>query len=225
MASFPVIETTNTSVLDTAGTSHTINLPTGISAGDLLLIFFATSNYWGKSSGTLTDPSGFTRLGTGGDGGGFDDSGMTVLYKVATGSEGATIGATTSANVASSHTTWRISNYTGTPFISTFDSGSGDPNPPALTPAGGAKDFLWIAVGAWKDSPGVTAYPTDYNDNQSTLSSSGGQKASHALATLSLNTTTQDPGVFNISDNRKVACTVALAGAPAAAFVHKMTMF
>jgi len=206
---FPTVAATNTST-GGPGTTHTISLPAGIVSGDLLIIFFTTAQYWGKL-GTLTDPSGWTRLGTAGDGGGFDDAGLTVFYKVATGSEGSTVDVGTTSSVRSAHISLRITGPCGTPQISTFDTGSGDPNPPSLTPSGGARDYLWIAAGSVKGtSQSVSAYPTNYTGNNLFKDNPGGEGTNAMVATRQLNATSEDPGTFDVTNDRKVACTVAV---------------
>jgi len=56
---YPTVETTNYGHDDSiSGTSHTVNLPSGISASDLLLIFF------GLYTSSVNTPSGLSTLRT-----------------------------------------------------------------------------------------------------------------------------------------------------------------
>src|SRR5215472_3753213 len=55
---FPVVAATNTSAVSSNATSHTVNLPSGITSGDLLLIFFGDSLNGGASTTTITGWTG-----------------------------------------------------------------------------------------------------------------------------------------------------------------------
>lgn len=55
---FPVIETTNKSSTNTAGTSHTVSLPSGIASGDLILILMVI----GSTAATLNAHADYTEL-------------------------------------------------------------------------------------------------------------------------------------------------------------------
>lgn len=138
--SFPVVEATNESATTSAGTSHTINLPTGIVAGDLLLIFLGK----GSVAATIDALAGWTEL--------LDENqarGGYVAYRWADGTEGATIDLTSSASTKSASVAYRISGAenpaTQAPEVSSVGTGTSNaPNPNSLSPAGGAKDYLWL---------------------------------------------------------------------------------
>lgn len=214
---FPTVETTNTSAetSDVQGeTDHTVSLPTGITADDLLLIFAGLEN----ANGTIfSDPSGFTKLfeDNFGDLTG-RDSRLVIWYKKATGSEGSTVAFQYDAISKSAHISYRISGAddpgTGqapeAAAVATGDSTS--PNPPSLTPTGGAKDYLWIAAASADDnnSPTVSGFPTNYSNG---LSSRDLSDATCMTAERQLNASSEDPDSFTISGAAKwPATTVAV---------------
>ncbi len=75
---FPVVETTATSATATAGTNHVVTLPSGIAAGDLIVICMSI----GSTAATLNTHADYTEL--------LDESaaaGLKVLYREAAGGE------------------------------------------------------------------------------------------------------------------------------------------
>ena len=96
----PVVESTATSSSDSGTASHTVNLPSGIVSGDLLLVVFATDN-----GQTVTWPAGWESI--------FTKSVSRVVLDVgvrdADGNEGSTITVTTSGPDESASTSYRIS--------------------------------------------------------------------------------------------------------------------
>lgn len=194
---------------DTVGTEHTINLPTGIGSGDLLLVFFASDG-----DPTIAFPGGWTKL---------FEKGRSFLvkfgawYRVADGGEGASITVTTTASEGTAHTSYRITGYSGTPEVGTAATGvTANPNPPNLTPTWGAKDTLWFAVCGYDTNKTVTAYPTNHTNGRNDYSD-GGSGCGVGSARRELNAVSEDPGTFTLSGSDQwVANTVAIqpAGAP-----------
>jgi hypothetical protein len=187
---------------DTTGTSHTVYLPSNISSGNLLLVFFSI---YVSSVPTITFPGGWTQL--------YNTTYSTYVrsgawYRVADGTEGATITVTTSTNASSAHTSYLLTQYSGTPEGAAATGSSAAPDPPNLTPSWGAKDTLWFAVcgtGAFGGS--VTSYPTNYADGKLYLYTSGG----NATAIRQLNAASENPGAFTLSSSAFwVAGTVAI---------------
>ena len=204
---FPQVEDTNTSSEDANTTSHTISLPANISSGDLLVIFFATDgdNY-------VSDWDGFTEL--------FNDSqgayvSLSVAYKKAVGTEGATITVTTRYNESSSHISFRISGHED-PSVQALEvsagaksAGSVNPDPDSLTPTGGAKNYLWFAVEANDYTRSVTVYPLP--DNNINKVGGGQYNCGVGVCSDELNQASLDPGTFTISTSEQwIACTVAI---------------
>lgn len=135
----PTVAGTNESAVTTAGTTHTVNLPTSIAAGDLLIVLFGHAQ-----AVTLNSLAGWNEL--------VDDgvaNGIGVLWRRADGTETGsppTISVGTSGSTKSCHISYRISgaNNTSAPAISTVATGtSAAPDPTTCNP-GTSKDRLWI---------------------------------------------------------------------------------
>lgn len=201
---FPTVVNTNTSVTTPASTTHTVSLPASIVAGNLLMIFFATADI-----PSITTPANWNLLRNKQEtlGGTTQQS---IFYKVATGSEGATVSITTGTSFRSAHATYQISDYSGNPQASTGASGiTGNPNPDTLTPSGGSQDYLWIVCGTCR-SQTFSSAPTNYT-NLVTIATSS--QVAVGTARRSLNASSEDPGNFTITggDNEWTAVTVAVS--------------
>lgn len=151
---FPVVQSTNTSNNSTSTTSHTVNLPSGIQSGDLLLMFI---RYSGADSANLTI-SGWTATGTGGM------SIFPTFYRVADGTEGSTQAFSTSSSLRSAHITYRISGFDEDDFIASALGAAGSFDPPNLTTGWGAVDTLWIPVIFGNSNGEIDTAPTDYTN-------------------------------------------------------------
>lgn len=187
---FPVVEATNTSIESVATTSHVVALPAGIVSGNLLLVHFASAN---GDSGTGT-PTGWTKYQD-------YDAGATItavsFYRQADGGEGVTLTVTTTASVQSAHNSYRISGHvnpaTQAPQVGALTVGNDTaPDCLALTPTGGAKDYLWIPVTYGRDAE-ITAAPTNYTN---LLNAAGASNAHCGSARRELNAASEDPGAF-----------------------------
>lgn len=199
---FPVVAATNTSTVDTVTTSHTVALPAGIASGDLLIVLFATENL------TLTWPSGWTSFLDVNNGGK-----LAAAYRVANGSEGASISVTTNFGWKSAHTSYRISGYQGVPEATTATGSSSSPNPPSLTPAWGQAETLWLVACAGQalSAPTVESYPTNYTNGINSVG--GGSDADFSLgsARRSLDAAAEDPVAFTLSGSVQwVAATIGI---------------
>jgi len=211
---FPFVEGTNTGSQDSQVTSHVINLPTGISAGDLLIVFISMANELYVSA---QFPVGFTKL--------FDviqgqgaDNGLVAGYRQADGGEGPTITVTTTGSTRSAHTSYRISGAedpgTQEPEFSTTIGTNSSADSPSLTPTGGAADFLWFSVGGSSHAGTYTSAPTNYinliqaaNPNNAAGHTIGGS------AQRDLNVASEDPVAFvhdQSASSEWVAATVAI---------------
>ena len=209
---FPVVEATNTSTEDAANvTSHTVNLPTGIVAGETIIVNMSID---GNTTTTFpTADGGWNKITEVNNGSAVT---LVVAWREATGSEGSSIEVTTNNSERSAHTSYRISGAadpdTSPPERSNTATGaSANPDPGSTTPADGAKDYLWIATQANDRDRTTDAFPTDYTSNQLTANGSGANSAGIGTATRNLNTTTQDPDTFTISaSDQWVAQTTAI---------------
>lgn len=183
----------------TASSSLTINLPSSISAGDLLIIALSIKD----NARILTNvPSGFTRIGTvqGHNSGGES----AVFYKSAAGSEGATVAMTLGGSSTGGTVSLRITGWTGTP-----EKTSGSTlDPPSLTPSWGSAATLWLAVGGvgYATEPAIT-FPTNYTtDNNQSANS-------YASIGWRLNTAaSEDPGTFGQSGGTSVTTSSFTVG-------------
>ena len=185
---FPIVETTNNGTT-ADGTSHTVNLPTGIVSGNLLLAMFSLS-----TPATATWPAGWTELYDTASAGTLMGSGA---YRVADGGEGASITVTTSIGGEGSYNTYRISGQhaSSAPEVGTSATGSSTtPDPPAVTPTWGSADTLWFAV-MHHDFCTVTTAPTNYTN----LLAQDGATPVTASARRALAAADENPGGFTVS--------------------------
>lgn len=179
----------NASVDNTGTTTHTVNLPASIVAGNLLVVFIAVHSAQ-TIGGTLT--SEYTALlspvTSHGDT-------FAIYYKTATGSEGATVGFTTGSNRRSSHASLQIQSWGDAVQISTGTSGTGTAiDPDSFTPSGITTDLtIAVCVSAVGQTGGqnFSGFPTDYDGDAQSES----DDCSLAYAYRSIGGT-EDPGAF-----------------------------
>ncbi len=205
--------------LDTAGTSHTIQIQSP-ATGDRVVVAFTPA---GDTPITDTWPSGWTTClaktqssnGT---------VSLDVKYKdIESGSAEngqATMTITTSgANRKSSHASWKIAAGTydaGTAPVcaSSTDSGATiNPDPPNNTGTGASLDFAWLVAFSWTSSAvSVSSCPTNYTtncrDDHATGSGRTGTGSSYRFNTAS----SENPGTATLSaSSTYVALTAAVA--------------
>ena len=197
---FPAIAATNTST-GASGTSHTVNLPTGIAAGNLLVIVFG-----GVGAATTTFPADWTRLGGGGTSGTLD-----VAWKIATGTEGSSIVVTTGAtSITSNHKSYRITGGDRVVIGTNVTiSSSATADPPSLTPGwwASSQDILWLAISMANTQTTVSTYPTSFSNGAVVTNGSTGL----ATCDRNVNGTLLDPAAFTWGGTgRKNTNTVAI---------------
>ncbi len=212
---FPVIATTNTYSDAVGGTSHAVNLPTGISVGDLLLIFMSINN-----GSTITDPSGWVVLESH-----LNNDDHRIYARIADGSEGSTVTVTLNTTKMASAVSYRITggrNGTSSSEIavsSAVDASTTTPDPPNLAPSWGSDDNLWIALtlasdGNWT----LSSYPTNYTLGQQNVQTDSGAGNSVTVAARNLTASSEDPGVFTcITSRTRSSYTLAIRPAPPSA--------
>lgn len=141
-------------------TSHTVALPSGIVAGERLLIFFGRDG-----GGTVTPPSGWASVVAVNSPG--PDAGLAVLERIADGSEGGSVTVTTSASEKSESWAIRLSGA----HASTAAEGTAQGNAQTTAPpipshslAGWSGDALWfiVLVSDLSSNAGVLANATPY---------------------------------------------------------------
>lgn len=205
--SFPTVAATNTTNNAVNNPTKAINLPASISSGDLLIIVLAA--YATAGAVSITTPSGwsvlFSVVGSG------NLRRVAGFYKVASGSEGATVSITFSRNVSCAANSYRITGYTGTPEAGTATTGSSTaPNPPSLSPSWGSGDILWLAVFGNVSPGGTITSPTNYSSGFSVDEG----KILIASAQRNLTASSEDPGAFTTSSANWAANTIAIQGIP-----------
>jgi hypothetical protein len=194
--------------IDANITAHTIALPEGVQAGELLLAFASFS-----ANPTVTWPAGWTQFFGANNG---SSVRLEAAWRTATGSEnGDIVMVTTSAGCRSAHVAYRVSGWLGAPIAAAAATGgSTTPNSPNLAP-GPAADRLWIAAEAHDCSGAygspLTAFPVNYVNGVSALASSCGV----AVAGRGLTAAAEDPGAFaKLTTTGWVATTIAIGAAP-----------
>lgn len=216
---FPNPHNINYAADGSAGTSHSAVM-TGVASGDRVLLIVETGLYT-TSIPTLSGlPTGWNKVTD------FGESGLRAAVIVwelqgATGSE-TNFNFTTSQSLFYSWTVVCISgaHATESPAIATADNGLvANIDCPNLAPSWGAEDTLWIPVGlkARADNA-VTAFPTNYNDNQATHTvSTGSGGHTNAICTRNLNATSDNPGVYTCASTRAaIGLTIGIRPAAAA---------
>jgi len=141
---FPTRESVTETQFSTASTTHNVSMPATVDAGDLLIVIISIKD---SASNTFTTPSGWTAIAN-------DDNApfvhQGIFAKDADGTEDSTtVNFATSSAATGCAQCYRISGWGGT-LASDLEAGTYGPhggtapNPPSLTPTGGAKDYLWM---------------------------------------------------------------------------------
>ncbi len=154
------VAATNGGSNTTAVNSHTVNLPTGIAFGNLLVVVITIPSV----TITFTTPNGWTAM-TGATG---TLTGVYWFYRRATGDEPSSITIKSSgAATRSSYTSFRITGdaYGIAPEQGTWSGPQGSaPDPPALTPSWGNKAALWlIFCGMFNGEDSITSTSAGYS--------------------------------------------------------------
>lgn len=187
-----------------SGTSHTVNLPPNIAAGDLLIILALTG------TATLTFPAGYAQLYV--NNSIFHSEGQ---WKLADGTEGASISVTTSASVTGGWITYRVTGWNTSqnpecPAMATGSTGTSS-DPPIVSPSWGSDDNLYIAVSERSNSDNPT-FPSGYTLSQVTFVGTANLSAAGKQATSS----SDDPAAFTYASSALWrAATIAIRGATA----------
>jgi hypothetical protein len=205
---FPQVAGQQTSSTDTNSTSQLVTLPSSRVIGNLLVCGLTIDG-----GPTSTWPVGWNEIADAANGA---QVALTIGWRIIDGSEGSTISVVTSASEQSIAHCWQISNHD--PGIAPqaavpATNFSGTPNPPSLTPSGGANDYLWLAiVGIQNGSNSITGFPTNYTG---TGASAGGaspaDQAPQGWARRVLNASSENASAFTSStDSVWIAGTVAV---------------
>jgi hypothetical protein len=171
--------------------SHDVTLPSGIAAGDLLLMFVNAPSDDGVP---FTEPTGWDLVAE------TETAIMgTVLFsRVADGGEGATatVGCEASCDLAA--VTLRISGHDGFEAEAPGVGNSGSIDPPAITPTGGEQEYLFLAVCGFRGSGDLTDTPDNYTEVE-TAEDVGNIRT--LVYERTLTATTEDPSTFDFTTN------------------------
>ena len=211
-AAFPQVVDEGTSEETGNVTTHDVAIGSP-SSGELVLVYFFCDGI-----PTITVPDGWSTLE--------NETGTAIataaFWKVATGSEGATVTVTTSAGESSAHKYYRISGFSA--VESEYSSNLGG-NPPSLTPSGGAKDYLWLAFDGRDGNPAkeYTGFPANYVETGSLVQENATAGVAIAWGRRELNAASEDPGAFTVDSDSGSSITVAIH--PVAATGRKLNPF
>jgi len=196
---FPQVATTNNGIDGTNTTTHTVNLPSGISSGDLLIAVISIDA--SVTIGWPNEGTDWIVIGNGLTGSGSLHT-CDVAYRIANGSEGSTISVSSSTSQQSGHATYRITGWHGTtpPELTSGSGSDTQPDPPSETASwGGSEDNLFIAGCGWDGGDtSVSTYPTSYTSNQVSPTGGGPGGAGCAIATLESAADTDNPAVYTL---------------------------
>lgn len=159
---FPWVVNTTSSANASASTNHTVSLPSGIQAEDIIVVFFEIDG--NVASGNA--PSGWWKLDqlTGGS-----STVGTCYLKVATGSEGSTQVFTTASSDETAHVAFLIrgADPNTIEYGAASYSTSSNPTAPAVTAKGwGTEGMLWITSLGTQGADNITSFPTNFTNNQ-----------------------------------------------------------
>lgn len=158
--SFGTSQGTASGTLTTAGTTHTVPLPSGIPSGARIITFFAINT----SSDNATTPTGFSQYATYAPN---SSSRLYVYQRLADGTEGSSIDITTSTSQKSNFATIVLtdaeivaaatddSDNTAVMSHGTFVLATPDEDP---------SQFLMFAT--WQGTESLSSYPSDYPNDQ-----------------------------------------------------------
>lgn len=194
----PVLAGSNT--YTGSSTTNSVPLPSGVAAGDLILLVCAVGG-----TTTISTPSGYTQLFTATNGGR-----LSVFYKIAAGGETSVSVSIASANDLSV-VTLRITGG-GTPGAATSvtANSTASSNPPSITPSSGGPPYLIVAVSGINSFLGdntISSYPSGYSSGVCAHKIN----ISAAAAAKTVQASSEDPGAFTWSGSGNViANTIAV---------------
>lgn len=217
---FPTIVGTPTESNATAddASPFTVSRPAGVN-GQLTIVVFGTDG-----NPTLTWPSGYTQFATQDRAGGFK---IAVAYHQEDGTEGTTFDITSSASEKWAAIVYSLSAAdnpaTQAPEATVVDGSAAttDPDPPAITPTGGAKDYLFIAAivqdgeelddDTWANTPPTSYTPSPPRQISTGTGAAATTNVSLCTAERQLNAASDDPGTFNCDvSHTYVGATIAV---------------
>lgn len=176
--------------------SFSPTMPSGITAGDLLVCIFSCDE------NPTISAAGWNKLGQESNGSVVTGA---VFWKIAVGGDSITV--TTSTNQQASAITYRISGAFGI-IGSPANGSSTNSNPPNLN-AFLSRDYLWIATRSGDSTTVATAAPSNYANLQ-TQAAAGTNGASTNTAERALSASSEDPGAFTSANEQWASWTLAI---------------
>lgn len=204
-----------TSENDTSDTSHTVDLPGGVAADDLLIMFFGILG----DAISVTWPSGWTEVHVEDNQTGSSPT-LAVAYKVSAGSEPASETVTIDLSSRMAAVVYRLDGAAAAAPDAAGSQGQNTQNPdsPSLSPAGGSDDYMWISsyAASYGNDAIPTASPTNYSGSISAANPSNtSTRVATAVAYRALTAATEDPGQWThaepTSGSDYAAVTLAVA--------------
>jgi hypothetical protein len=205
-ATFPVVEASNNNASTANQTNFTASLPTGISAGDLLVVCVFKDD----DDPITSYPTGWNLLAAPVQG---TANRASVLFRWADGNEGASISLPgDSENYAAK--SWRISGASSTvaPEIVITTAATGNNDPGALTPSWGSADTLWLVYLGVDGDSSITGFPTNYTGtgSQTSTSSTTTDRVCDGWAEYANAASSEDPGTFTNTSASNISFLIAV---------------
>ncbi|WP_438017756.1 neuraminidase-like domain-containing protein [Sorangium sp. So ce315] len=197
---FPFVQDIRQTAFGSATTAHPVAMPTNVTAGDLLIVLFASN------VGSIVTPAGWTQLWPGDYPLGGDPK-LDGYAKVATGDEGGTlVDFQTSASQQAAAQVYRVvtNSWKGTISegvdVGALGYGYGlQADPPDLDPPADLTETLWLACAAFAGGHDVATWPNDY-DHTRVITKSAATNAQCMLLSASnpALVSSEDPSSFII---------------------------
>jgi len=206
---FPVIQTTSKGGSSADVSSHSINLPFGINAGDLLLVFFTCDGDDGFISvNTSSSGTKWTELAV------YASLANTAACFSKIAEESNTLVLTTNSSKSSTYIAYRISG-TGlsNPVVNYNEGGTANADPPSVTPVFGNKEYLWIVYGGFEGTVIPSAAPSGFTSLITEQGSSAEQPSSASAYDENQRGSAYNPGTFTSASAYWVTFTVCIAPA------------
>lgn len=203
---FPVIAgSATTSIVATSTTTpHSLNMPSSISSGDMLLMFlqYRRGNRLVSSFSESWTQATAYNAGTG------STLQMYVFWRIADGTEGATTSvAITGGSDKVASLIFRITGAQSVAAAASTVTGTNPtpPDPPSLSPSWGSAKTLWFMyIGTYDATMSISAYPTNYSTSQTTVAANAGDTLGQRfwVAAYSNQTGTENPGTATLTGSQ-----------------------
>ena len=190
----------------TSGSTPSCSLPSGISSGDIIVVFV------GVDGSPTASISGFTQQIA--ESAWAASASYFIFSKVADGTEGSSVTLTLNASEAVCVSIWVISNVTQIAFSSAAtNAGSVNPDSPSLTSGFGGISTFWISSFATDNgTPTISSFPSGYLNGQSLSFSNDFGSTRLGVSGKIARVPTEDPPQYTISESHNwCAVTVAIA--------------